>query len=120
MDEHDYAAISTDLYRDHHDKGGGLGGIGGYRNEYGDCDGSSSGVDSETSMEYGEMDDEEDGGTVNGSSIVGGSRVCDAARSYVCGVAAGVTCFITFACLQSCCHAHPPDEAFAVTTACRR
>jgi hypothetical protein len=59
VDGHDYAAISTDLYRDHHDKGGGLGGIGGYRNEYGDCDGSSSGADSETSMEYGEMDDDE-------------------------------------------------------------
>ena len=67
-----------------------------------------------------ETDDEEDGGTVNGSSIVGGSGVCDAARSCVCGVAAGVICFITFVCLQSCCHAHPPDEAFAVTTACRR
>ena len=69
---------------------------------------------------HGEMDDEEDGGTVNGSSIVGGSGVCDAARSCVCGVAAGVICFITFVCLQSCCHAHPPDEAFAVTTAYRR
>ena len=67
-----------------------------------------------------ETDDEEDGGTVNGSSIVGGSGVCDAARSCVCGVAAGVICFITFVCLQSCCHAHPPGEAFAVTTACRR
>ena len=60
VDEHDYAAISTDLYRGHHDKGGGLGGTGGYRNEYGDCDGSSSGVDSETSMEYGEMDDDDE------------------------------------------------------------
>ena len=68
----------------------------------------------------GEMDDEEDGGTVNGSSIVGGSGVCDAARSCVCGVAAGVICFITFVCLQSCCHAHPPGDAFAVATACRR
>ena len=61
IDGHDYAAISTDLYRDHHDKGGGLGGIGGYRNEYGDCDGSSSGDESETSMEYGELDDDEFG-----------------------------------------------------------
>ena len=61
IDGHEYAAISTDLYRDHHDKGGGLGGIGGYRNEYGDCDGSSSGDESETSMEYGEVDDDEFG-----------------------------------------------------------
>ena len=61
IDGHEYAAISTDLYRDHHDKGGGLGGIGGYRNEYGDCDGSSSGDESETSMEYGELDDDEFG-----------------------------------------------------------
>ena len=76
VDEHDYAAISTDLYRDHHDKGGGLGGIGGYRNEYGDCDGSSSGVDSETSMEYGEMDDDEM------TDRFDGRHIGDAAKRY--------------------------------------
>ena len=63
-------------------------------------------------LPHGATDDGEDGGTVNGNGIVGGSRVCDAARS----------CVITFVCLQSYCHAHPPDEdeAFVVTTACRR
>jgi len=46
--EHEYAAVSTDFYRDDHTRGG-------YRNEYGDCDGSSSGEESDVSAEYGEV-----------------------------------------------------------------
>lgn len=78
IDGHDYAAVSTDLYRDHHDKGGGLGGIGGYRNEYGDCDGSSSGDESETSMEYGEVDDDEQ----HGADRFDDRHIGDAAKRY--------------------------------------
>lgn len=50
---HEYAAVSTDLYRDDHTRGG-------YRNEYGDCDGSSSGEESDVSAEYGEVDNNYD------------------------------------------------------------
>ena len=68
---------------------------------------------------HGETDDGAGGGAVNGSSVVGGSGVYDAAGSCGCGVAAGAVCLITLVCLRRCCHAHPPDEAFAVATASR-
>lgn len=63
---HEYAAVSTDLYRGDHTRGG-------YRNEYSDCDGSSSGEESDVSAEYGE---------VGNDDRFGDRHIGDAAKRY--------------------------------------